>query len=294
MKKQIIIIGGRGMVSHALKAALDKDYANTIDCLVIAPAELDNDFRKLLISKLDLVIIAVDFLASADIVAKLPENVKILDISPAFRTTKGWAYGLPEIMGTADICRMRCVANPGCFATSALLLLAPVTYYNDKYRKHDYYLDGVGGFTTGGRKMMEKFIEVKTLSDMVYSLDKEHLHIPEIKYYAGVQGTVIFTPKIADVHSGIRMQTFIPDIDRETLLGIYERFYYGFYEAGTNIIVDKAEPNKIAVDEMAHTANAKIRVYQKGTGCLVVCTMDNLGKGAVDSALTNMKLMLGL
>ena len=287
--KEVCIIGARGVVSKLLQAAIDKTQVNLT---VFTPAHAESpqvDF-----TGIDLVIVAVDFLGSADIIAKLPDNVKILDISPAFRTTQGWAYGLPEIMGTADISRMRCVANPGCFATSAILLLAPVTYYNDKYRNNDYYLDGVGGFSTGGKKMMDKFIEVETLSDMVYSLDKDHLHIPEIKMYTGVQGTVIFTPKIADVARGIRMQTFIPDIDRETLLGIYERFYYGFYEVITNIIVDKAQPNKIAVDEMANTADARIRVYQKGTGCLVVCTMDNLGKGAVSSAITNMKLMLGI
>jgi N-acetyl-gamma-glutamylphosphate reductase len=99
---------------------------------------------------------------------------------------------------------------------------------------------------------------------------------------------VAFSPKIARVARGIRMQVPLFGVGRETALKVYQDAY-----AGTKVQVDESLPSRIPVDEWAFREGACLRVFDQPSGCLVVCTLDNLGKGAVDSAFDNVVLMLG-
>lgn len=97
----------------------------------------------------------------------------------------------------------------------------------------------------------------------------------------------MFTPKVASVPQGIRMQVALFEVTRDEALSVYRKTY-----AGTNITVDDSCPSRLPVDEWAGKHGACVRVYQQADGCLVVATMDNMGKGSIDSAMDNIALMI--
>ncbi|KAH8110024.1 hypothetical protein DFH11DRAFT_1805964 [Phellopilus nigrolimitatus] len=49
----------------------------------------------------------------------------VVDLSADYRFEDGWTYGLPELYGRSTVRRASRIANPGCYATSAQLLLGP-------------------------------------------------------------------------------------------------------------------------------------------------------------------------
>ena len=89
----------------------------------------------------DLVFLALPHEESAALAAKLPGHVAVVDLSASFRLADPqawatyyrtghagcWTYGLPELPGArARISAARRVASPGCYATAAIVALAPL------------------------------------------------------------------------------------------------------------------------------------------------------------------------
>ena len=285
--KRVVIVGERGLVSRVLAQRLDA-MPDVVACVILT-AQASTEEGVELMASADLVVLAVQDFASPGIVAQLPESTRILDVSPAFRTTPGWVYGLPELPGQRErIASAHRVANPGCFATAAILTLAPLTQAGLLASSTALYLDGVGGYSAGGSKMESKALAGDLPAESVYGLATEHRHIAEIKQFANLDGPVWFMPKIANFKQGIRMQIPLPGVEREAVLAAWEAAY-----ANTAIEVDRTIPSKLAADEWARKQGACLRVVPQAGGCVAVCLMDNLGKGAVDSALDNLRLMLG-
>jgi N-acetyl-gamma-glutamyl-phosphate reductase len=285
--QHVCIVGERGQVSQALQQALARkaEYSVTViptDSIVKATALPEG------VAEADLVVLCTQDFVSPDVVQRLPKHVRVLDVSPAFRTDSAWVYGLPELPGAQDrIAAARLVANPGCFATSAILLLEPLTRAGLLARDAQLYLDGVGGYTTGGAALVAKADSGELAAESVFSLTREHRHVAEIRHVAGVTGPIFFSPKIVRAARGIRMQIPLLGVPAWQALDAYIKAY-----EGTAVQVDTAGPSKIPADEWAGQKGACVRVYPQPAGILVVCTMDNLGKGAVDSALDNIGYML--
>ena len=89
----------------------------------------------------DLVFLALPHGESAALAAALPGHVAVVDLSASFRLADPqawaryyrtghagcWVYGLPELPGARErISAARRVASPGCYATAAILALAPL------------------------------------------------------------------------------------------------------------------------------------------------------------------------
>lgn len=281
----ICIIGKRGIVSQLLQEKLQADPS--IHLRVISTDEaLDNKDDGVFASS-DLVILCTQEFQSEMVMKVLSPDKRVIDISPTYRCSADWIYGLPEIMDRDTIKQSRRVANPGCFATSAILLFAPLLQHKLIQSHMDFYLDGTGGYTTGGAKLIDAFTLSALEVETAYGLKHEHRHVAEIKHQLKMTGNLCFTPKIVGFATGIRMQTFIPNESRDVLLSAYN----AYYEESDIIVSDECE-SKLCANDWADKPGACIRVYTSGTGCLVVCVMDNLGKGAVDSAISNAKLML--
>ena len=64
---------------------------------------------------------------SREPLARVPRDVKIVDVGGDHRFVDGWTYGLTELPGTrAAVARSSRVADPGCYPAAALLALAPL------------------------------------------------------------------------------------------------------------------------------------------------------------------------
>ena len=94
-----------------------------------------------LLAEADLLFTALPHGESAQLAARLPDHLKIIDLGADFRLADPaawekyyptpyaceWTYGLPELPGARDAIRAAArVAAPGCYATASILALAPL------------------------------------------------------------------------------------------------------------------------------------------------------------------------
>jgi N-acetyl-gamma-glutamyl-phosphate reductase len=191
-----------------------------------------------------------------------------------------WSYGLPELSPAVG----KLIANPGCYATAAILALAPLAGAVDPA---SVVVDAKSGVSGAGR-------ELKTASHAGFVLENlspygigGHRHAPEIAQALGFP--VTFVPHLLPVRRGLLATCYVATAaDARALL----------VEAYGDSDVVRVLPEGV-VPELArvqHTDTAEIGVFvDGGTGrTIVVCALDNLGKGAAGQALQNANLALGL
>ena len=100
----------------------------------LPPEQRKNSSAKLaLFAEVDLVILCLPDEAAKEtaraIEAMGDKAPRVIDASSAHRVAPGWVYGFPELSAGqgAAIARARKVTNPGCHATGAIALIAPLT-----------------------------------------------------------------------------------------------------------------------------------------------------------------------
>lgn len=282
---QVLIVGERGLVAQRLRARLEQE--NYQVQVVSTDEALQGPIQNHTAEKDVIVLCGQDFV-SPKIVERLGEGIKVLDVSPAFRNYPSWVYGLPELHDGNDKIRNAVrVANPGCFATAAILILEPPTKGHMIPRYQHTYLDGTAGYSSGGTKLVNQVQDGVMTEETMFSLTREHRHIHEIKNHSGTTGPVIFHPKVDPLtFSGTRMVVSIPNIRADELRALYREVYQG-----TEVIVLDDNPSSIKVNDWADKEGACLRVYENEVGSTVVCTLDNLLKGAVSAAVRNVTLM---
>ena len=77
-----------------------------------------------------------------------PPDAVVVDLSGSHRFAKEWCYALPELVPPVG----RLIANPGCYATAALLALAPIAGIVDPA---SVVVDGKSGSSGAGRALRE-------------------------------------------------------------------------------------------------------------------------------------------
>ena len=289
--KRICLVGKTGPVSEALQAKLGGRLDVSLTVLSGQESIADPDFgNNASVLSADLIVLCVQDFASPQLMQKMPATCRVLDISPAFRTNVDWVYGLPEMPGQTDQIRgAQLVANPGCFATAAILMLGPLEEAGWLEDLPAIYLDATGGYSTGGAALESKHAEGTLPADAVYSLQKEHRHIEEIVHHSKILCPLWFTPKIGNFPRGIRAQIPLMGISPVAVLETLDEAY-----SDTEVEVSVGNPTKLSAEYWVGNKGACLHVIEQPGGCLLICTLDNLGKGAVDSAMTNIELMLGL
>lgn len=265
--------------------------------------------------KLDLVFCALPHGTTQEIVAGLPRNLRVVDLSADFRLTdpeeyKTWyghehraaelqkevAYGLTEL-NRQGVRKARVVANPGCYPTSALLPLMPLLLDN-LIEPGGIIIDAKSGVSGAGRdaKQANLFTEVSEGFN-AYGVG-HHRHMPEIeqelRLAAGRPLTVSFTPHLVPMNRGMLATIYVKMADgvtaddlRAALTSRYEgEPFVGVTPAG---VVP-------ATRHVRGSNHCLIGVVPDRTprGAILVSVIDNLVKGASGQAVQNMNVMLGL
>jgi N-acetyl-gamma-glutamyl-phosphate reductase len=191
-----------------------------------------------------------------------------------------WSYGLPELSPPDG----PLVANPGCYATAALLALAPIRHAIDS---SSVVVDAKSGVSGAGR-------ELKTSSHAGFVLENvsayrvgTHQHAPEIAQALGFP--VCFVPHLLPVRRGLLATCYVqPNGDLRALL---EDAY-----AESELVRVLPEGVTPELARVHHTDCAEIALFDDpSTGrAVVLCALDNLGKGAAGQAIQNANLALGL
>jgi N-acetyl-gamma-glutamyl-phosphate reductase len=205
-------------------------------------------------------------------------------------------YGMTELNPSA-IERARLVSNPGCYATSVILALAPLVQAGWIDAAAGMISDSKSGASGAGRVPSDKlhFAEVNE-NCRAYSLFT-HRHIPEMLQALGLDETkFIFTPHLLPIIRGILSTVYLrlnSSVRGKTLADIVTLFRE-FY-AHAPLVRVYGEGVLPEIQAVAHTNYTDLGfALDVATGRLIVISaLDNLGKGAAGQAIQNMNLMFG-
>ena len=187
-----------------------------------------------------------------------------------------WSYGLPELFEPEP----PLVANPGCYATATLLALAPLAAHVDPA---SVVVDAKSGVSGAGRALKTSSHAGFVLENLTPYRVGAHQHAPELEQALGFP--VCFVPHLLPVRRGLLATCYVrTDADARALL---EDAYAG---SPTVRVLDDADLSRVQ-----HTDGAEIAVHvDRATGrTIVVCAIDNLGKGAAGNAVQNANVALG-
>jgi N-acetyl-gamma-glutamyl-phosphate reductase len=196
-------------------------------------------------------------------------------------TLAGWSYAVPELSPPAG----RLIANPGCYATAALLALLPLAGAVDPA---SVVVDAKSGVSGAGRELKPSSHAGFVLENLSPYRVGSHQHAPEIAQALGFP--VCFVPHLLPVRRGLLATCYAQPLGGD-LRGLLEEAY-----ADSDVV--RVLPEGVAPElaRVQHTDGAEIALYEDAaTGrAVVVCALDNLGKGAAGQALQNANLALGL
>ena len=262
-------------------------------------------------------------LGAAKVAGWLEAGMRVIDMSADFRLRDAAQYprwyrqphpepgllgeavlGLPELH-ERELQDARLVAVPGCYATAAILALAPAV--SAGLVGSDIVVDAKSGVSGAGRSVAlgAHFSEVDE-SVGAYSIEG-HRHLAEIIQelsalsptpqhvrrsaegrVGGKELSLTFVPHLVPMVRGILASCYFDlkgSVDQ--LRDAYREFYAG--QPFTKVI-DKTPATKLA----AHTNLCLVNVSAQGTKAVVTSALDNLVKGASGQGVECFNIAFGL
>lgn len=201
-------------------------------------------------------------------------------------------YGIPELRAD-EIAKARLIANCGCYATGAILALAPVAA-SGIGDMDSIIVDSKSGVSGAGRSKLDVsglFCEVNE-GFKAYAV-AGHRHTAEIEQELGALAKkdikVSFTPHLIPMNRGILTTAYVDTgASTDELAALYNDFYLDKHFV---VILEKGQqPNTKNVfgTNYCHIA---VTLDQRTGRAIITSAIDNMGKGAAGQAVQNMNLM---
>lgn len=242
---------------------------------------------------LDLLFASLPTGASAEPLARVPKDVKVVDIGGDHRYADGWTYGLADVWPDQVRGAAR-VANPGCFPAATLAALAPLLDAK-LVEPANIIVDAKTGVSGAGRGDGDnKFGYAEVNEDLAaYGLLK-HVHMPEMsrtieRLSGGSAAGLVFTPHLVPMTRGILSTVYCRGTPTTGQCLDAARTFYA------------ARPFVRVTDKPPHTkwatgTNLTFVSYAADPVrnlVIAIGVVDNLGKGAAGQAVQNANLMTG-
>jgi len=266
----------------------------------------------------DVVILALPHGASADIAARLPEDVLVLDCGADHRLIDPktwqdfydgehaghWPYGLPELVTPGGAQRQqlvdaRRIAVPGCNATAVTLAAAPGIAAS--VAEPEDIVAVLACAPSGAGKVLKTHLLASELMGAAspYGVGGTHRHIPEIeqnlRFSADARPVrVSFTPTLVPMPRGILATVTMPlapDATPANVRSAWERAYAD--EPFVHVLPAGSWPSTAATVG-ANTALIGIDVDERAGRIVVVAALDNLVKGTAGAAVQSANIALGI
>jgi N-acetyl-gamma-glutamyl-phosphate reductase len=192
-----------------------------------------------------------------------------------------WSYAVPELYPPKGAL----IANPGCYATAAILALEPLRGAIDE---GSVVVDAKSGVSGAGRELKASSHAGFVLENVSPYRVGTHQHAPEIAQALGFP--VCFVPHLLPVRRGLLATCYVTPVSVDLRELLYEAYASS---AVVRVLPEGVNPELARVQ---NTDAAEIALYEDpSTGrAVVVCALDNLGKGAAGQALQNANIALGL
>jgi len=206
------------------------------------------------------------------------------------------AYGISELFPEA-IRKARLVANPGCYATSVILALAPLLQ-GGLIEPVSMIVDAKSGWTGAGRQAVEDWQRDGKLGDLWPYKVNGHQHIPEVEqslagFARNEAPSVTFVPHVVPMERGIVSTLYLRTMEASDWEQV-DRLYRESYRNAPFVRV-RPKDHWPQVRDVVGTNYCDIAfsVDPAKRLLIVVAAIDNLLKGASGQAVQNLNLMAG-
>jgi N-acetyl-gamma-glutamyl-phosphate reductase len=238
-------------------------------------------------------------------------DMRVIDLSGAFRleepsmypTWYGFDHERPNLLGEAvyglteycngELKKARLVANPGCYPTSILLALRPLTFAID--REQPVICDSKSGVSGAGKKADVNFSFAELFGNFKAYGVGLHRHEPEIRQqlHLGDRAPVVFVAHLLPVHRGILSTMhigFTHAMTEQQVTDAYTRVY-----ANAPFVRVLPAGQLPELKNVVNTPRAEIgfQLLHGGRRAVIVSVIDNLLKGAASQAVQNFNRMCG-
>jgi N-acetyl-gamma-glutamyl-phosphate reductase len=263
-------------------------------------------------SEIDLCFCALPHKTSQEVIAKLPQGLKIVDLSADFRLrdpeeyTKWYGnkhaaldqqaeavYGLTEFYRD-EIKAARLVAGTGCNAATGQFALRPLIS-RGVIDLDDIIIDLKCAVSGAGRALKENLLHAELSEGYhAYAVGGTHRHLgefdQEFSALAGRPIQVQFTPHLVPANRGILATVYLKG-DAQVIYNTLKNAYKD--EPFIEVLPFGEAPSTrhIRGSNFCHIGVVADRIEGR---TIVIAALDNLTKGSSGQALQNANLMLGI
>ena len=260
----------------------------------------------------DLVFCALPHATSQAVIAGLPRDMRVVDLSADFRLRDPAAYerwygkphAAPEMQGEAvygltefyreEIAAARLVACTGCNAATGLFALLPPLVAG-AIDPEDIVLDLACGVSGAGRSPKENLLHAELSEGAnAYGVGGRHRHLgefdQELSRAAGREVRIRFTPHLVAMNRGILATAYVAG-DAEAVRAAFAERYDAEPFLHVLPIGETPSTHHVRGSNHVHVGVVPDRIAGRAT---IVAALDNLTKGSSGQALQNANLMLGI
>ena len=267
-----------------------------------------------------LVFAALPHGASASWVARaVAAGTRVVDLSSDLRPGRGGVteplpdasaapapYGMPEVLRVLGdraapfgaVASAPVVANPGCYATSILVALAPLAAQGLIAPGGTVSVAAASGVSGAGATPRLDLLFAEVTEDYrAYGVGNSHRHLFEMRATLAALGAdcdLLFTPHLLPVDRGILSTITVPlarPLTGDDALAPFRAAYAG--EPFVELVEGLPSLRAVAHRNVVQLA-ARVPSGMRTPTLLLFSAIDNLVKGAAGQAVQNANLMLGL
>src|SRR5215470_3074000 len=262
----------------------------------------------------DMVFCGLPHAAAHGDIAKLPERLKVIDMSADFRLRDpavyaewyGGKHGAPHLLKDAvygltehhaqQIKAARLVACPGCYPTAVLLALLPLAKAK-LIETDDVIIDAKSGVSGAGRTVKQNILFSEAGEGLSPYGIGNHRHVPEIEQElsaaSGKGVTVNFTPHLVPMSRGELCTCYVKLGSETTTANLRQALAEAYAKSRfVHVVGEGVIP---ATQHVRGSNHCHIGVFADRIGgrAIVISAIDNLVKGSAGQALQNFNLMYG-
>ncbi len=207
-------------------------------------------------------------------------------------------YGLPELY-RKEIKKARFIANPGCYTTSIIPAIAPLSEFKSNLDLKSIVITSISGSSGAGIKL-SKFLHHPNVSGNIrpYNI-LYHRHTPEMEFilsqHFNSELRISFTPSVGDYSRGIL--SYISIFTKKEIKSDIIKHFQRYYKREPFIRILSSDKDNIPnLKDVVNTNFCDIGVNYDRTRkrILLLSALDNLIKGGSGTAVQNMNIMLGV
>jgi N-acetyl-gamma-glutamyl-phosphate reductase len=229
---------------------------------------------------------------------KIAQNKAIYgfkDANPALAETltDQAVYGLPEL-AAEKIRDAALIANPGCYATSVILALAPLVHAGVIDRHKGIISDSKSGVSGAGKEPTPKTHFVSVADNLSAYSVFGHRHTGEILEQLQLQSNeLIFTPHLLPIPRGILSTIYVHLAKAMSTAEVESCFRDFFHGAHWVRVFSPPQLPQIQFSLRTNYCDIGFCLADDQQRLVIVSCIDNLLKGAAGQAVQNMNVMHG-